>query len=104
MKEPLILLTVIFENVLREEIEKVFAKGGASGFSVTRVDGKGSRGVRASEFEGPNLKLEAIVSAELSDSILKVIETNYFEDYAVIAWETQVNVLRGSKFVPPLKG
>lgn len=104
MKEPLILLTVIFENVLRDEIETVFVKGGASGFSVTRVDGKGSRGVRASEFEGPNLKIEAIVSAELSDSILKVIEQSYFEDYAVIAWETQVNVLRGSKFVPPPKG
>lgn len=103
MKEPLILLTVIFENVLRDEIEKVFAKSGASGFSITRVDGQGSRGVRAAEFEGPNLKIEAVVSAELSDSILKVIEENYFEDYAVIAWESNVNVLRGSKFVPPAK-
>lgn len=100
MKERLILVTVVFENVLRDEIEELFTAHKTTGFTISRVDGRGSRGVRASEFEGPNLKIESVVSRETADSILAAIAENYFEDYSVIAWDCEVNVLRKKKFSP----
>jgi len=100
MKERLILVTVIFENVLKEEIVELFLKHKTTGFTLSRVDGQGSRGVRASEFEGPNLKIESVVSREIADAVLEAIAENYFEDYSVIAWDCEVNVLRGRKFSP----
>ncbi|MGJ8722982.1 MAG: P-II family nitrogen regulator [Roseibacillus sp.] len=100
MKERLVLVTVIFENVLREEIVALFTKHKTTGFTISRVDGQGSRGVRASEFEGPNLKIESVASREVADAVLDAIAENYFEDYSVIAWDCEVNVLRGRKFSP----
>lgn len=56
--------------------------------------------MRASEFEGPNLKIESVASREVADAVLDAIAENYFEDYSVIAWDCEVNVLRGRKFSP----
>ena len=100
MKERLVLVTVIFENVLREEIVDLFTEHKTTGFTISRVDGQGSRGVRASEFEGPNLKIESIASRETADAVLDAIADKYFEDYSVIAWDCEVNVRRGRKFNP----
>lgn len=100
MKERLVLVTVVFENVLRDEIIQLFEKHKTTGFTISRVDGRGSRGVRASEFEGPNLKIESVASRQVADSVLNAIAENYFEDYSVIAWDCDVNVLRGRKFSP----
>jgi nitrogen regulatory protein P-II 2 len=72
---------------------------GATGFTLTKVEGVGSRGVRASDWEGRNVKIETIVASETADEILEALSDTYFEDYAVIAWLSEVNVLRGTKFV-----
>lgn len=98
MKVPLILVTVVSESLLREELLELLKRHGATGFTASRVDGEGSRGVRASDWEGQNVRLETIVALEIADSILEEISERYFEDYAVIAWQTEVNVLRGTKF------
>lgn len=100
MKERLVLVTVVFENVLREEIVKLFETHKTTGYTISRVDGRGSRGVRASEFEGPNLKIESVASRQVADAVLEAIAANYFEHYSVIAWDCEVNVLRGEKFSP----
>ncbi len=99
MKVTLKKLTIVTENLLREEIVELIRKNGATGFTLAKVEGQGSRGVRASEWEGRNLKFEVIVSDATADAILDEISGRYFEDYAVIAWLTSVEVLRGHKFV-----
>lgn len=98
MKAPMILLTVITENLLREQFVALFKRHGATGFTSTRVDGEGSRGVHAAEWEGPNAKFEIIASQQTADAILEEIADRYFEDYSVIAWQSEVQVLRGKKF------
>ena len=98
MKVPLILLTVVSESLLRDELLNLMRAEGATGFTVTQADGEGSRGVRATEWEGPNIRIETILSSETADRILNQISEQYFDDYAVIAWLTEVSVLRGTKF------
>ena len=98
MKVPLIKVTIVTESLLKERIITLVRKHGATGFTLTLVEGEGSRGVRASDWEGRNVKLETLVSSETADAILEELGDTYFEDFAVIAWLSEVNVLRGGKF------
>lgn len=98
MKIPMTKLTVVSESLLREELLKLMRKSGAKGFTITQADGEGSRGVRATEWEGPNTRIETIVSAKVADDIIDQLANSYFEDYAVIAWMTDVTVWRAKKF------
>lgn len=99
MKIPLTLVTLVCEGLLKEQISSLLRRHHATGFTITRTDGEGSRGVRARDWEGPSLKFESIVSATAADAILAEVSEVYFESYAVIAWLTPVSVLRGEKFV-----
>ena len=100
MKVPLIKVTIVTESLLKERIIALVRRHGATGFTLTLVEGEGSRGVRASDWEGRNVKLETLVSSETADAILEELGDTYFEDFAVIAWLSEVNVLRGGKFTP----
>ena len=95
---PLKLVTIVTENLLREQITALLKRHACTGFTITRTDGEGSRGVRASDWEGPNLKIESIVSADTGEAIIEELSEKYFENYSLIAWLTDVQVLRGDKF------
>ncbi|MDB4353806.1 hypothetical protein N9Z02_00725 [Akkermansiaceae bacterium] len=99
MKKKLSLVTIVTEGILKEQFTELLLENGASGFTITRAEGQGSKGVRARDFEGPNLRFEAIVSPAAADQILDTVEKKYFENYSVIAWVSNVEVLRGDKFV-----
>jgi hypothetical protein len=98
MKTAMKLVTVVTEGLLKEEVVALLRRHGATGFTVTRAEGEGSRGVRASDWEGPNQRIEAIVAPPASEAILAALGDEYFENYAVVAWVTDVVVLRGEKF------
>ena len=95
------LVTVIAEAVLEARLIDDVRKLGATGYSLGEVRGEGSRGVRASEWEGKNLKLETIVSTEVADRILRHLADAYFPFYAVVAYVVDVQVVRGDKYVAP---
>ncbi|MDQ8189820.1 DUF3240 family protein [Roseibacillus persicicus] len=95
------LLTIVTENLLKEQIITLLKEHHITGFTISRVEGEGSRGVRASDWEGPNLKIEAIISPQGAEQILERISAQFFDNYAVIAWLSDVAVLRGDKFAQP---
>lgn len=99
MKTPLVLVTVITESLFKDKIIDILKEKGATGHSMTNVQGEGSRGSRAADWEGPNIKIESVVSAEVADAILEAVSGGYFENHSIVAWTTEVNVLRGEKFV-----
>jgi len=92
-------LTLIAERVLRDDLLKLLRKNGASGWTVTQVEGEGSRGVRASEWEGRNVQIDTLVPTEVADAILEEVSGKYFEDWAVIAYTVEARVLRGRKYL-----
>lgn len=96
---PLKCITIISERFLKEEIIEMIKKSGAKGYTITDAEGEGSRGIRASEWEGKNVKLEAIVSDEVAESIMKSISNEYFANYAVIVYNSDVKVVRGDKYI-----
>jgi hypothetical protein len=54
--------------------------------------------VRASEWEGSNIRLETIVSPAVAERILNHLAEVYFANYAVIAFVENVEVVRGDKY------
>ncbi|MFK7851085.1 MAG: transcriptional regulator [Akkermansiaceae bacterium] len=98
-KIPLKRVTVVAERLLKDSILEVFKKHGATGWSIAAVEGEGSRGNRSADFEGRNAHMETIVSAEQADLIMNDIAELYFTDWAIITYSSDVEVLRGDKYV-----
>ncbi len=95
---PMKLVTIVTESLLKDKITALLKRHACTGFTISRTDGEGSRGVRASEWEGPNLKIESIVSVETGEAIVEDLAQKYFDNYSLVAWLTDVQVLRGEKF------
>lgn len=93
------LVTIIAESVLRDRLVRDLKELGASGFTEFDVRGEGSRGRRTVEFEGQNVQIESIVSPGVADSILERISAAYFEHYAIVAYSSDVEVLRQEKYL-----
>lgn len=99
MKFTLTKITIITESLLTDNIVTLLKKHNATGYTLAKVEGEGSKGTRASDWEGQNTKIESLVSPEIADAVLEELDKRYFEDYAVVAWLSEVEVLRGEKFI-----
>lgn len=104
MSSTLQLVVIVAESVLEREIVETVKKAGAKGYTITEARGEGSRGVRASEWEGSNLRLETVVPATVAERVLRAVAERYFAHYAVIAWSHDVSVVRGPKYGQPAGG
>jgi nitrogen regulatory protein P-II 2 len=91
-------VTVIAERVLRDDLLKLLKRHGASGWTLHTVEGEGSRGIRASEWEGHNVQIDTLVSIDTADSIMTEISNLYFADWSIIIYSVDVEVLRGEKY------
>ena len=92
------LITIVSERILRDEILSLVKELGAKGYTLTDVTGEGSRGIRASDWEGKNVKIEMVVNKEVGNSIIEAVSERYFEHYAVIVYAQTVQVVRGDKY------
>jgi nitrogen regulatory protein PII len=95
---PLRKVTIVAEAFLEERLLREVRERGARGFTLTEARGEGSRGVRASEWEGRNVRLETLVTPEVADRILAHVAEVYFPHFAVVAWIEDVEVVRGDKY------
>jgi nitrogen regulatory protein P-II 2 len=93
------LVTIVIETILEQRIVSALRDLGVRGFTITAARGDGARGFRTGAVEGGNVKIETIVDPDLAAQILAYVEENYFENYAVIAWISEVGVLRGDKYL-----
>jgi nitrogen regulatory protein PII len=93
------LVTIVTERILEDRLLRKITELGAKGYTLTQATGKGSRGVRASEWEGPDTRIETLVSEKVADAILEHIAENFFEHYAVIVYVQNAEVVRGQKYI-----
>lgn len=92
------LLTIVADEALLTVLEQILTDSGASGYTVSRVEGKGRSGMRNNLWEGENVKLEVITSEQLATEIMEYLSVHLFERYAIIAYFHDVHVVRGSHF------
>jgi nitrogen regulatory protein P-II 2 len=95
---PMKLVTIVAEAVLEAQLLEEITAAGSKGYTLDRVRGEGSRGVRASEWEGKNVQIETLVAPEVAERILEFLAERYFPHYAVVAYVENVEVVRGEKY------
>jgi nitrogen regulatory protein PII len=91
-------VTIIGDNALGRQIVKEVRAHGATGYTYTVVHGEGAMGVRPSHWEGPNAKIEIVATPAVAQRICEHMAKAYFENYAVIIFLDDVQVIRGEKF------
>jgi nitrogen regulatory protein P-II 2 len=93
------LITIVAEEILKDRLVKKVQELGATGASFHRTQGVGSRSTRHNDMFGENLQMKIVCTAEVATAIITYIEENYFENYAIVAWIGDVEVVRGSHYV-----
>ncbi len=95
----LTLVTIVAERVLESRIAEDIKAAGATGYTVGDARGEGSRHVGSHTFEGRNVRFEVIAGHAVAQRILDVVAERYFPHYGVIAFLTDVTVVRGEKYL-----
>jgi nitrogen regulatory protein P-II 2 len=93
------LVTIIGEALAREALKKLLAEVGAHGYTLFTVEGDGSQGRRVADIqEFANIQIEVIVPPAVAEKILTRLEQEFFDKFAMVAYETDIRVLRREKF------
>ena len=93
------LVTIVCEAYAQEPVTKLFRDAGAHGWTLFAVEGNGSRGNRPADIrEFANIQIEVIVPPEVAETLLERLEKEFFPRYGMIAFESDIRVLRQGKF------
>lgn len=93
------MVTIITETAIERALLAELQALGARGYTITDARGKGSRGVRQSDWtqEG-NIRVEVICEAALADRIAVRVREKFYDHYAMVLFMQDVQVLRPEKF------
>ena len=92
------LVTVIFEPVLSSRILAISQGLGATGFTITEVRGEGKGTKSSGEIPDSKLKIEIVADPELAQKIMKALADQFFENYGLITYSSDISILRPEKF------
>ena len=93
------LVTIVAEAALEQRMIKDLERLGAHGYTITDARGKGSRGVRNAEWErSGNIRMEVVCDATIAAAIAMHLSEHYYDNYAMILFIGEVEVLRPEKF------
>ncbi len=96
---PMKRVTIVTEALAREAVKRLLAEVGAQGYTIFPVEGAGARGERPADIaEFGNIQVEVIVRPPTANELLGRLHREFFPRYAMIAYESDVQVLRGDKF------
>lgn len=93
------LLTLICEAALQNRLVKDLEQLGAPGWTLSDARGSGSRGVRSAGWDNDgNIRVEVICNRELAEKLARHVQERYYDNFAMICWLSDVEVLRAGKF------
>ena len=92
------LVTIISEPVLSSRLVSTIRSLGATGFTISDVHGEGSGEKNSGEVPNEKVKVEVVADADLAKIIMAQIATNYFPNYSLIVYSSDIQVIRHEKF------
>lgn len=93
------LLTMITEAAIEALLVRDIERLGAYGYTVSDACGKGSRGARNADWEtSSNIHIEVVCDATTAQAIGAHLQAYYYDNYAMIMFTADVEVLRPEKF------
>lgn len=96
---PVKLVTIICEALARAPLQRLLDEVGAQGYTLFTVEGDGAKGRRTADIqEFANIQVEVIVSPLVAEKLLTRLAHEFFPKFAMVAYETDIRVLRREKF------
>jgi nitrogen regulatory protein P-II 2 len=96
---PMKLVTIICEALAREPVKQLLLEAGAHGYTMFPVEGAGAQGARVADLEDSgNIQVEVIVPPGVAEALLGRLQRDFFPRFAMVAYESDVRVLRQDKF------
>jgi nitrogen regulatory protein PII len=93
------LVTIVCEALAREPLIRLLVEEGAQGYTLFPVEGTGAKGARVADLqEFSNIQVEVIVPPAVAQNLLERLQRDMFPHFTIIAYETDVRVLRPDKF------
>lgn len=93
------LVTIICEAELESRLASDVMRLGAHGYTVTDARGRGSRGVRNASWSAlQNIRMEIVCDEKEAEKIAIYMQENYYNNFAMILFSADVEVLRPEKF------
>ncbi|NCN27119.1 transcriptional regulator [bacterium] len=93
------LLTIITESIMEDAIEQELKLYKISGYTILDARGSGQSGLRDANHEtDKNIRIEAICTEEIAKKLSLHLKQTYYENYAMVLFLTDVEVLRPDKF------
>lgn len=96
---PMTLVTIVCEKLAREAVLRLLREVGAHGWTLWEVEGSGAQGLRTGDIpEFTNIRVEVIVPPAVAGTLLARLGQEFFKRYAMIAYESDIRVIRREKF------
>ncbi len=96
---PTKLITIICEALAREPVQALLKDSGAAGYTVFPVEGSGAHGPRTGDMaEFTNVQFEVIIRPDAADALLDRLGAEFFPRFAMVAYESDIRVIRERKF------
>lgn len=93
------LITIVCEAYALEPVKRLLREIGAHGWTHFTVEGAGKGGERAGEMkEFANVQIEVVLQPEAAQQLLARLASEFFPRYGMVAFESDVRVLRSEKF------
>ncbi|HZJ11842.1 MAG TPA: hypothetical protein VFD26_04225 [Methyloceanibacter sp.] len=93
------LLTIVTEAAVEGALVRDIENLGAHGYTITDARGKGSHGIRDATWAPlANIRLEVLCGADTARAICTALCERYFDNYSMVIYVSDVDVLRPEKF------
>ena len=93
------LVTIVCEALARASVTEMLHEVGAHGYTLFPVEGVGAQGSRVADIEEfGNIQIEVVLPPEPALQLLERLERDFFSRFAMIAFSTDIEVIRSAKF------
>lgn len=93
------LVTIVCEALARTAVTQLLHEVGAHGFTLFPVEGMGAQGSRVADIEEfANIQIEVVLPPEPAMHLLERLESEFFARFAMIAYSSDIEVIRSAKF------
>lgn len=99
-RSPIRLVVIVAEPTLEDDLLDDLRALGVKGWTIDEVRGQGTRQSGINMLEG-NVRIETLVSAKRAQRILDHLAERYFDNFSLVAFAHDVDVVRTAKFMDP---
>lgn len=93
------LLTIVCESYAQDAVTRLLREEGAHGWTLFQVEGDGEGGRRPGDIrEYANIQIEVVIPPDVSERLLQKLAADYFPRFGMIAFDSDIRVIRGDKF------